>query len=397
MKNRWVSGNKIDLLENGEAFFPAVSEAIARARKQVLIDTFILFDDPVGRELAQALIAAAQRGVHVELTIDGWGSANLDQAYKQALVSAGVHLHVYDPVSRILSWRTRVLRRMHRKITVIDGTVAFVGGINFGEDHLVSVDAMAKQDYAIRIEGPLVQQIQNYAAQTAKVNRRLPPPPATEHAPTPGSAEAMFVIRDNLRHRTDIERHYRAAIRLARKKVIIANAYFFPGYRLLREIRKAAQRGVQVVLLLQGEPDIPAMRFASQLLYDQLVAAGVHLYEYTERPLHAKVAVVDNQWATVGSSNMDPLSLALNLEANVMIRDSAFAATLATRLEILVNEHSRRITREIAGKPGYFASVRSAILYHLMRRFPSWGRMLPTPAPSVESTPPNQHQPLRPH
>ena len=94
---------------------------------------------------------------------------------------------------------------------------------------------------------------------------------------------------------------------------------------------------------------------------------------------------------------MDPLSLALNLEANVMIRDSAFAATLATRLEILVNEHSRRITREIAGKPGYFASVRSAILYHLMRRFPSWGRMLPTPAPSVESTPPNQHQPLRPH
>lgn len=395
MKHEWVDGNRVLLLENGEAFFPAVFDAISKAREQVLIDTFILFDDPVGRELRQVSMDAAHRGVKVEITVDGWGSADLSESFCADMVAAGVCLHVYDPVRRIYKWRTRLLRRMHRKLVVIDGAMAFVGGINFGEDHLVRFGPMAKQDYAVRIEGPVVRQIQAYAQQTGVLRRQLAPPRLSGKLARRGDAAVMFVVRDNRRHRTDIERHYRAAIRLARNRVIIANAYFFPGYRLLREIRMAARRGVRVVLLLQGEPDMPAVRFASQLLYDQLVAAGVELHEYTERPLHAKVAVIDDEWATVGSSNMDPLSLALNLEANVMIRDREFNTVLASRLTALIEEHGRRISARHVDEPGYLASVRSAFLYHLMRRFPTWGRVLPTPAPTVESRLPGGRDPLR--
>src|SRR5690606_37234668 len=143
-----------------------------------------------------------------------------------------------------------------------------------------------------------------------------------------GEAAAIFVTRDNGRHRNDIEQHYLAAIRSARSEILIANAYFFPGYRLLRELRNAARRGVRVGLVLQGEPDMPMVRAASKLLYDYLLSAGVEIHEYCQRPLHGKVAIVDEDWSTVGSSNLDPLSLSLNLEANVVIRDRAFNACL---------------------------------------------------------------------
>jgi cardiolipin synthase len=138
-------------------------------------------------------------------------------------------------------------------------------------------------------------------------------------------ARAAFVTWDNRRNRTDIERHYRAAVRSAHRRVLIANAYFFPGYRLLSDLRQAARRGVRLDLILQDQIDMPWAQRASELLYGYLIRAGVRVYEYTERPLHGKVAVVDDYWATVGSSNLDPTSLSLNLEANVVVRDETFA------------------------------------------------------------------------
>ncbi len=389
---RWVAGNKATLLENGEEFYPRVFEVIAAARSEVLVETFILFDDKVGHGLKQALLSAAANGASVDLTIDGWGSAYLPEQFSRELTEAGVRLHIFDPGKTVLTWRTNFFRRMHRKITVVDGERAFVGGINFSLDHLAEYGPQAKQDYAVELEGPIVSAIQRFAREAI---RRAQPRRGwlrAVHAevqqadsPKAGDVEAMLVTRDNHRHRTDIEAHYRAAIRLARQRVIIANAYFFPGYRLLKEMVRAARRGVDVRLLIQGQPDMPIARAAPEMLYGYLLRAGVKIYEYTERPFHGKVALVDDVWSTVGSSNLDPLSLSLNLEANVMMRDRAFNQALAERLDCLVSDRCKAVKAESLPKPGPLGMARGTIVFHFLRHFPSWAARLPSHRPSVRS------------
>ncbi len=385
----WIAGNAIDLRENGEEYYPAVFDAIAKAEHEVLIETFILFEDKVGVELQRVLIEAARRGVRIDLSVDGWGSPSLSLQYVEALSEAGVQLRAFDPPPRWSPRRLHVFRRMHRKIVVVDGRFAFVGGINFSADHLSDFGPEAKQDYAIRIEGPLAARIRGFAiAQLDRAGRcgrlRLPvPEPA-------GSAEAMLVTRNNSRHRDAIERQYRAAIRSARREIIVANAYFFPGYRLLQAMRRAARRGVRVNLILQGQPDMPIVKYAAATLHAYLMRAGVQIHEYCKRPLHGKVALVDDEWATVGSSNLDPLSLALNLEANVVVRDRAFAGQLRRALEQMMRDECRRLElSQVAARRAGWRALLDVIAYHLTRHFPAWAGWLPAHTPKVQSVAPD--------
>ncbi|HEY4555741.1 MAG TPA: cardiolipin synthase ClsB, partial [Lysobacter sp.] len=335
----WREGNAIELLENGEEFFPRVFDAIDRAREEILLETFILFEDKVGIELQQRLVAAARRGVQVDLTADGWGSPDFSPDYLAQMSAAGVRFHLFDPHPRRFGLRLHLFRRMHRKIAVIDGERAFIGGINFSVEHLREHGPKALQDFAVELRGPVVGDIHRFAlAQLARPVRRVQPRAEA------GAATVLFATRDNARCRTDIERHYRAAIRAARHRVTIANAYFFPSHRLLSELRRAARRGVQVRLILQGEPDERIAMLGARALYRHLIRAGVQVFEYGLRPFHGKVALIDDDWATVGSSNLDPLSLSLNLEANVFVRDRAFNACLGARLDALRDAHCRRIT-----------------------------------------------------
>lgn len=186
-----------------------------------------------------------------------------------------------------------------------------------------------------------------------------------------------FVWRDNDRHRDDIELHYRAGLRNARRDALIANAYFFPGYRLLREIHMAARRGVRVRLILQGTPDRPIMRWAAHTLYDFLLRGGVQIHEYCERPFHGKVAVIDDEWATIGSSNLDPISLSLNLEANLVIHDRDFNRDLRQRLERLVREHCKVVEPAQARRRTLWRQLTSYVVFHIVRRFPAWAGWLP--------------------
>lgn len=385
--SRWVPGNHFDLLENGEEFFPAVFEAIRSARHEVLLETFILFDDKIGRALHAALLQAAQQGVQVHVLVDGFGSPDLPPEFIAALVQAGVHYRVFDPGGRrLFGQRLNVLRRMHRKIVVVDGQLAFIGGINYSADHVADFGPQAKQDWAVRVRGPIVAHIQRFARCAVlprgdERRRKLRAPlPELAHA---GMADAIFVTRDNDLHTTDIERHYRIALRIARQRVVIANAYFFPGWRLVRAMRRAARRGVQVTLILQGEPDMPIVKTAASLLYDHLLRAGVRIFEYCERPLHGKVALVDGEWATVGSSNLDPLSLSLNLEANVIIQDRAFNAQLHRRLSHLMNHSCRQVQASPSGPWEGLRLLRSYVVFHLMRWFPTWAGWLPRHEPVI--------------
>jgi cardiolipin synthase len=292
----------------------------------------------------------------------------------------------------VFGTRVSLLRRMHRKIVVVDAQVAFVGGINFSADHLGDFGPQAKQDYSIEIRGPLVAEIHRFthAALAAgmryqrqrqwwRSRKQLRTTP--QALPAAGDAACIFVTRDNGDHLNDIERHYRIAIRAARKRVIIANAYFFPGYRLIKEMRKAVRRGVEVCLILQGMPDMKIVKTAASTLTHHLIKGGVKVYEYTERPLHGKVAVADDEWSTVGSSNLDPLSLSLNLEANVVIRDRSFNQHLTGRLQQLMLNSCTQIEHE--GKLSGWKLVRSYLAFHMIRRYHRWAMWLPRHMPRL--------------
>ncbi len=384
----WREGNQIRLLENGEEFFPAVFRAIEQAQHEVLIETFILFEDKVGLELLRVMVAAARRGVHITVTVDDYGSPGFSEEFLATIRDAGIRLLVFDPKPRAFGMRTNLFRRLHRKIVVVDREIGFIGGINYAADHLSDYGPEAKQDYAVELRGPIVGDLHH--AVLALIERgargRVPRRPLRDPAagiPYAGDATVALLVRDNDYHRNDIEWHYRMAIRLAQKRVIIANAYFLPGYRLLRELAKAARRGVQVHLILQGQPDMPWVRATSTLLYDYLLDKGVHIHEYCQRPLHGKVALVDDEWSTVGSSNLDPLSLSLNLEANVAIRDREFTQHLAQRLEVLMKEHCRAVRPAHRHGRGVWRLAAGFLVFHFLRRFPSWSGWLPAHRPSL--------------
>ncbi len=386
----WREHNRYTLLENGTEYFPAVVEAVDAARSEVLVETFILFDDAVGQEIQRALIRAAERGVSVDLLVDGYGSDELSDAFIGAMTESGVRFHVFDPRPRFLGVRTNVFRRMHRKIVAVDRERAFIGGINFSADHLPEYGPEAKQDYAVLVEGPLAADLADYA-RTALGNgkRGLRRRPARLDPLPAGDGGGRLVVRDNVSHRSDIERYYRAGVRSARSDVLIANAYFFPGYHLLRDLANAARRGVRVRLLLQGEPDVLVARLAATMLYDYLIDAGVQIYEYCKRPLHGKVACVDDDWSTIGSSNLDPLSLALNLEANVVVRDASLNAALRHSLDRLIEEDCRPVEMAKHSRRRLRRLWLGVVVFHFLRRFPAWAGSLPAHKPRLQSVAPD--------
>jgi cardiolipin synthase len=380
----WTSGNRLKLLENGEEYYPRLYARIAKARRQILIETFIWFEDRVGTEFANHLIDAARRGVEVRVTADGYGSPGFSRAFLAALHGAGVKVQLFDPRPTLFWIRINVLCRLHRKIVVIDGETAFVGGINYSDDHLREFSGASKQDFAVEVEGPAVPEIRDYVQNRMtgsdgpwwrrwrywlrRFSRDL------QH-PDP-DAQVLFATRDNDQHPTDIETLYRIAIRNAKTRIVITNAYFLPGYRFIRDLLHARKRGVEVELVMQGSPDLPLAIGTASVLFDELASAGVKIHRYMERPLHAKVAVVDDHWATVGSSNLDPISLGLNYEANLFILDREFNRALRRSLDRLIANSCEQYT---IGTPtsSLLRRLLAALVFHLARRAKTLGVLMP--------------------
>ena len=349
--NRFTPGNRVTLLRNGSEYFPALVAAIDRAEREVWLETYIFADDVAGRMIASALLRAARRGVLVRVLVDGWGARHyLKPALERDLARGGVTLLKYRPEVSPWQFRSNRLRRLHRKLCHIDGHFAFVGGINIIDDMNTPGHKPPRLDFAVAVEGPvlvpIVQTMQRVWALNELVQFRrseVPLFPSPSRAQRAGAQLAKFVIRDNLRHRRDIEHAYLSAIRTARDEIVIANSYFFPGIRFRRALIAAAQRGVKVTLLLQARVEYVLLHYAVRALYGQLLAAGVTIQEYHRSFLHAKVAVIDGRWATVGSSNIDPYSLLMSREANIFVRDPYFAGQLRAELVQMIEEGARPV------------------------------------------------------
>jgi cardiolipin synthase len=362
-------GHGIDLLEGAAQYFPALVRAIDGASQEVWLETYIFDFTGEAAEVAYALERAARRGVHVRVVVDGFGTPEVPPDWRQRLVAAGVQWRSFAPAGPIDLLAPRAWRRMHRKLCLVDGTVAFCGGINVLDDlHDPNHGPLSapRLDFAARVTGPLVDDVRDTMLQLwqrmrafrelrhgdlegALITWRSGAPAPAEEPPSPG-ARAALVLRDNLRHRADIERAYRRAIGQARSEILIANAYFVPGRKMRRALEEAARRGVRVVLLLQGRYEYFLQYYAARPVYGSLLRAGAEIHEYSPSFLHAKVAVIDGRWATVGSSNIDPLSLLLAREANLVVEDEAFAQALRTRLLRAVEIEGAAMDRELYEK-----------------------------------------------
>jgi len=388
-------GNTVRLLRGGDALFPAMVEAIAAARHEVCLATYIFHDDHGAAAVAEALVAAARRGVLVKVVLDGFGTLGRLNGLRQRLSEAGVQLTVYRPIDRWWNWlQPGQLRRLHLKLCVIDAKVGFVGGINLIDDRFDINHGLTEQprlDFAVRLSGPVVAPVHQatLAAWTRahlghslkqealaiargvqpmsrmrRLLKRLRMPSGRGMQAMPGELSAMraaFVLRDNLRQRRTIERSYIDAIGLAQTRIDLVSSYFYPGHSFRRALQQAARRGVKVRLLLQGKLDYRIAGMAARALYDEMLGEGVRIYEYTPAFLHAKVAVIDDDWATVGSSNIDPLSLLLNLEANVIVRDADFAAELSAQFEAALAA-STEIDPSQKYRPGLLGALRRGVV-----------------------------------
>ncbi len=349
--NRFLPGNRVTLLRSGGEYFPALAHAIDSAEREVWLETYIYADDDVGRIITAALVRAAQRGVEVRVLVDGWGARHyMTAAIEGDLVRGGVTLQRYRPEVAPWQFRSNRLRRLHRKLCHVDGRIAFVGGINIIDDVNTPGQKPPRVDFALRIEGPLLVPIVRSMQRVWAINELVhyqrnvvPLFPSPRRAQRAGAQTAKFLIRDNLRHRRDIERAYLAAIRTAKHEILIANSYFFPGIRFRRALIAAARRGVKVTLLLQGRVEYLLLHYATRALYGQLLSSGVTIQEYHQSFLHAKVALVDDNWATVGSSNIDPYSLLMAREANVFVRDPDFSSQLRGELRQMIEDGARRV------------------------------------------------------
>ncbi len=379
--NEFVTGNRIRLLRTGTEYFPALIAAIDAAQRQIHLETYIFEADGTGRAVAAALARAARRGVAAHVLIDGFGSKNLDGAVIDEMRAAGVRVLKFRPEISPWTLKRQRLRRLHRKVSVFDGRMAFVGGINIIDDMHTPRQIPPRFDYAVQVEGPLLADIHASATklwryvswtQLRQQGRRGAAIPAV--AVPCGGQRAAFVIRDNLRHRNDIENAYLTAIAGARSEIVIACAYFFPGRTFRRALIDAARRGVRVVLLLQGRVEYMLLHYAARALYLHFLNAGVEILEYHRSFLHAKVAVIDDRWATVGSSNIDPMSLLLAREANVMIDDMDFARELRLSLNEAIEFGAQPVLRTRWEQQSHTLPMRvmTWLCYGLVRFLSGW-------------------------
>jgi cardiolipin synthase len=317
-------GHRIRVLINGTETFPAMLQAIAGARKYVHLETYILRADRTGRLFSAALIDRAQAGIQVRLLYDGFGAFPLSTAYLADLRRAGVETVEFRPVGgRRWSWR-RWLRRDHRKILVVDGEIGFVGGINIADDYSPrEFGGKGWRDTHASIQGPLVGDLEEMFHTTWHAAGGTPyqafPRVASESVVTPSSELAMAVGTDLVGRRGVIRRHLVHAIRRARHYIYIANAYFVPDRSLRRVMRRAARRGVDVQLILPGESDVRSVQWAGERSYTGLLRDGVRIHLWQGTHMHAKTVAIDDAWASIGSYNLDYMSLFWNMEVVVEV------------------------------------------------------------------------------
>ena len=334
-----TKGNKVTLLADGQATYAAMFKALESAKDHINLESYIIEDDETGRKFADLLLQKQRQGVQVHIIYDSLGCMLTPDAFFQRLRDEGIQVVAFNPLNPLEGEKTWGLtHRDHRKILIVDGKVAIIGGVNISKVYSSTPFKRGKnektpihwRDTDIQIEGPAVAELQKLFLATWMMQREAKPalrdyfPELQEGgsalvrviASTPGESNRVpFIV-------------YVSAISFAGKSIHLTNSYFFPDEQIIKALTDAARRGVDVKIILPGITDSMLALHAQRSYYSKLLRAGVQLYEHSDSLLHAKTAVVDSVWATVGSTNMDYLSLLNNDEVNAIILSKEFAGEM---------------------------------------------------------------------
>jgi len=359
-------GGTFEVLTNGIQILPAMLAAIEQARERIVFETYVFTDGAVAKQFSEALAAAARRGVRVYLLVDAVGAKGIGSDNEKTMRDAGVHVARFNPITpRQLE---EINGRTHRKILVADGKVGFTGGAGIADYWAGNADAKNHwRDTQIRVEGPPVRYLEacfyeNWIESAGVVKPEIPEMPALEAAAGPSDAAAgvlsVPVWSSPVGGHNGVKKLYLLSLAAARRTLDIQTPYFVMDGSTRWSLLQAARRGVRTRMLLDGDlTDSKAVKYASRRAYDELLAAGIEIYEYQPTMMHAKAMIVDGVWSIVGSSNLDNRSLELNDENNIAVADRAFAARLAQDFETDLTR-SKRITLEEWRKRSFLQKAR---------------------------------------
>lgn len=361
------AGHRLTLHRDGAEAYPRMLQAIRDARESVLLETYTFAQDATGRGFADALAERSKAGIDVRVLYDAFGSRATDHGFFGELRAQGVKVVAFHPLARWFAgfpFRSR----NHRKLLVVDGRVAFVGGLNIAREYASRAEGgLGWRDTQVEIEGPSALELQHMFLELWRRGGRSDPQlPTHESAAESDGARVLVVSSQRLRDRWEIARHYRHAIENARHRIWIASAYFLPSLRFSKRLRAARQRGVDVRLLVPGRTDFGPVLYAVQRLFTSYLLAGIRIFEWPGPMMHAKTMVVDGTWSTVGSYNIDHLSVVHNYELIAVVSDPNFGR----RMEAMFEEdiaRSREITRNAWRNRGWGRRISENLFYQFRR------------------------------
>jgi cardiolipin synthase len=329
-----LGGNQVQVFFKGQDAMAAMREAVAGARKEILLESYIYKDDSAGRSFLEELSVAARRGVEVSVLADALGSFSTRSAFWQEMKRRGIHVRLFHPLFSALWYQPF---RDHRKILVVDRRIAFTGGMNIGEEYgsTSASQGEAWRDTHVRVTGPTAWEMAVVFSEGWVEAGGEPlelPALAAAEAEAPGTRILVLDYRPK-RGQAESASAMAAIVGAARKRVWLTNAYFAPGWAAVRILGQAAQRGVDVRLLLPGKTDVPIVRRAAHGYYDRLLARGVRIFEYQTSILHAKSLTADGYVSLVGSTNLDFRSFLFNAECDLCMLDGAVAQRMEESFE----------------------------------------------------------------
>lgn len=371
----YQAADEITLVLSGTDYFTRLIRLLDDARETIQLQTYIFEADRTGYQVADALKRAAKRGVQVQVLADGFGSKDLPDPFVADLVAAGVEFRFFKLFVSIWKWRSG--RTLHHKVTVADSRQAIMGGVNIADKYHGSPDSPPWLDFAVHIRGDVCRYLHDLCSDIFLHHYRKRKSKTPGPGPTPQtfdrSAAGLLRFRQNdwLRRKTEVYQSYRTAIIGARESMVITASYFLPGASLRKRLRAAARRKVAVKVLLTGPSDVELSRLAEQYLAAWLVRNGIRVFRWEKSVMHGKIILVDRQWASLGSYNLNRLSRIRSVELNVDILDPVFIQQFDQYLDELLARHCVEVTSDSLLPLSWWERLRARLAfqlaYYLMR------------------------------
>lgn len=374
IKDTYTNDNEAELIIGGDVFFKRLKKLINEAQHFICFQTYIFDEDETGRQIQQALIGAAKRNVKIYLLLDAYGSSSLSKSIIDEMIIAGIEFRFYGKY--FSSWHLHLWRRMHHKIVVADGFNSLVGGINIADKYNNINGHRAWLDFAVACKGLVSQQLHLLCVRKWKRQRiRHLPAEVTKlflknKADVRNGCKVSVCENDFLRNKHQISRSYSRAFNHAQSDILICGGYFMPGFTMLKKIAEAVKRGVTVKIITGAKSDVALAKYARQYLYAWMVRHGIEIYEYQKSVVHAKVAVVDGRWATIGSYDLNNLSASVNIELNLNILNDKFAENFHTLLSKIIADDCVLISRNVLDKKNtILKKLKMWFSYRIVRMF----------------------------